>query len=51
MIETIAVVGIFAATLTAIAALYYKMGKLDTKVDFIYDNLKTTVSFKTNGKK
>jgi len=51
MIETIAIVGIFGVTLSAIAALYYKMGKIDTKVDFIYDNIKTTVAFKSNNKK
>jgi len=52
MMETIAIVGVFTATLTAVAALYYKMGKLETKVSFIYDNIKTVVSFKDikNGK-
>jgi len=51
MIETAALIGLFAITLTTIAALYYKFGKLEAKVDFIYNNLKTVVSFKTNNKK
>ena len=51
MIETLVTIGIFATTITAIGALYYKFGKLETKVDFIYDNLKTVVSFKSNNNK
>jgi len=50
MMETFAVIGIFSVTLTAIAALYYKMGRLETKVGFIYDNIKTVVTFKNNNK-
>jgi hypothetical protein len=51
MIETVAFVGVFGLTLSAIAGLYYKMGKLETKISFIYDNLKTVVSFKNNNHK
>ena len=51
MIETLAVIGIFGLTLTSIAALYYKLGKLEVKVKFIYDNIKVVLSFVNNNKK
>jgi len=51
MLETVLTLGIFATTITAIGALYYKFGRLEAKVDFIYDNLKTVVSFKSNNNK
>jgi len=50
MIESLAVIGVFGITITSIAALYYKMGHLETKVSFIYDNIKTIISFKDNNK-
>ena len=50
MIETIVVIGILGAVMTSITALWHKMGKLQTKVDFIYENIKTVVTFKSNNK-
>lgn len=50
MMETTAVVGIIAIIVGALSALYYKMGRLEHKVDFIYDNLKIIVDFKNNHK-
>jgi len=50
MIETIELLGIVAINVGALSALYYKMGRLEGKVDFIYDNIRTVVSFK-HGKK
>lgn len=51
MIETAAVIGMVGTIVISTASLWYKFGRLETKVNFIYDNLKTTVSFKTNNKK
>jgi hypothetical protein len=48
MIETVVVIGIFATTLGSVAALYYKLGKLETKVNFIYNNINTVVRFKND---
>ena len=39
MLETIAYGVSTAGLLGAIAALYYKMGKLETKINLIYDNI------------
>jgi len=50
MMETIADVGVLAIVITSIGAMYYKIGKLETKINFIYENLKTVVSFKSNNK-
>lgn len=51
MLETLAVIGIFGLTLGAISTLYYKMGKLESKVNFIYDNVKTVVTWVNNNNK
>lgn len=51
MIET-AVVGIIsAATVGAIGALWYKMGKIETKVNLIYDNINIAVDWMNNNHK
>lgn len=49
MIEVATIIGIFAVVVGAVSALYYKMGRLEHKVNFIYDNIKIVVDFK-NGK-
>ena len=52
MLETIAYGVSTAGLLGAIAALYYKMGKLETKINLIYDNIHIAMDwYKANGNK
>lgn len=54
MIEITTVIGCFGAVVVAfagaISALWYKMGKLETKIDLIYKNINIAVDW-INGKK
>ena len=52
MIDTIAYGVTSAGLLGAVAALYYKIGKLETKINLIYDNIHIAMDwYKNNNRK
>ena len=49
MIETmVAVAGMFASIGVG-AGVYYKLGKVEAKINFLYENCDVTISFKKRG--
>lgn len=50
MIDTVLSLGAVAISAGIGAGVWYKMGKIETKIDFIYNNVNIVVDWK-NGKK
>ncbi len=48
MIEDMTIPGILIGIIGAMAGLYYKIGKIEQKINLIYDNIKIVLQFKEN---
>ena len=50
MIETILSIGAVAISASIGAGVWYKMGKMENKINFIYDNVTIAVNWKNGNK-